>query len=504
MGSNAVGQERVAQIIGYKIAKGNFATSSPNLPQRIAILGEANTANQSGLSTTPVQILTAQQAGQLYGYGSPIHSIARILFPVSGDGIGGVPVWVYPQAAAGGAAARVQTITVTGTATGNGTHTIVVAGRQFIDGSSYAINIVSGDTPTAIATKIKDTINAVLQSPVSATSSAGVVTVTAKWTGLTSQGINLSMDSGTASIGVTYAVAETAAGSGTPDVAASVALFGTAWNTLVINSYGTASTVMAALESFNGIPDPEAPTGRFSGIVMKPFIALTGSVADDPTATTDARLANVTIAIAPAPLSPGLAYEAAANVALLVGRMAQDKPHLDVSGMAYPDMPGPVGTPAMAAYTVRDAYVKKGCSTVEVVAGVYRILDLVTTYHPAGENPPQFRYVRNLLLDFNVRFAVYLAEQTSVVAHMIASDNDTVSVDKVVKPKQWKAILSALAEDLGARGLIADVPFMQNSIQVNIGASNPDRLETFFRYKRSGTARISSTTAEAGFNFGSL
>jgi hypothetical protein len=43
---------------------------------------------------------------------------------------------------------------------------------------------------------------------------------------------------------------------------------------------------------------------------------------------------------------------------------------------------------------------------------------------------------------------------------------------------------------------------MQNSITVEVSSINPDRLETFFRYKRTGTARISSTTAEAGFNFG--
>jgi hypothetical protein len=45
---------------------------------------------------------------------------------------------------------------------------------------------------------------------------------------------------------------------------------------------------------------------------------------------------------------------------------------------------------------------------------------------------------------------------------------------------------------------------MKDSIEVAISTTNPDRLETFFRYKRSGVARISSTVAEAGFNFGTL
>jgi phage tail sheath gpL-like len=502
MGSTAVGLERISRIVGYTIAKGNFNETSPNLPQRVAILAEANTANQSGLSTEPLTITSAQQAGAAYGYGSPIHSIARILFPLSGSGIGGIPVVVYPQAAAGGSVARVQTITVTGTATGNGTHYVKVAGRTQIDGSTYSVNIVSGDTPTVIAGKIRDAINNVLQAPCSATASVGVVTITAKWTGLTSQSLELAMDTNSTSVGVTYAVAESTAGSGTPDVAAALALYGSEWNTFTINSYGLVSATMTALETWNGIPDPTNPTGRYSGTIMKPTIAVSGSVADDPSSTTDARLNNCTIAVAPAPLSKGLPYEAAANMVLLAARCAQDSPHKDINGQAYPDMPGPSSTPAMCTYSTRDAYVKKGLSTVDVVSGVYVVQDFVTTYHPSGENPPQFRYVRNLMLDFNIRYGYYLLEQINVMDKAISADSDTVGVTGVIKPKQWKALLNTYADDLGKRALIADVDFMKSSIVVTLGTGNPDRLETTFQYKRTGTARISSTTATAGFNFG--
>ena len=43
---------------------------------------------------------------------------------------------------------------------------------------------------------------------------------------------------------------------------------------------------------------------------------------------------------------------------------------------------------------------------------------------------------------------------------------------------------------------------MTDSLLVELSSSNPDRLETSFRYKRTGFLRISSTTMEAGFNFG--
>jgi phage tail sheath gpL-like len=505
MASDAVGTERISRVVGYKIKAKDFSTSSPNLPQRIVILGEANEANQATLDVSAKEITSAQQAGQLYGYGSPIHTMMRILRPISGDGVGGIPTIVIPQAKAVGAAAKVMDITPSFTTiTGNGTHTLKVAGRYGVDYIFYDINIVTTDTVASIAIKIADAINAILGSPVLATSSATKATATAKWNGLTSNDISITVDTNGDSLGITYAVTLITAGSGTPTIAAALALFGSNWNTIVVNGYGTVASIMTALENFNGIPDPEVPTGRYVGIIMKPFIAITGSTAEDPTTITDPRLANVTIAIAPAPLSAGLPMEAAANMAVLFARVAQDTPHLDVSGKAYPDMPTPLVIGAMSDYNNRDAFVKKGCSTVDLVAGRFVVQDFVTTYHPVGENPPQFRYCRNLMLDFNVRYGYYLLEQINVVDHSIANDNDVVSAAKVIKPKQWIQIVSKYSEDLVKRALIVDAQFLTDSLQVSISTTNPDRLETTFRYKRSGYVRIASTTAEAGFNFGTL
>lgn len=504
MASDAVGLERISRVVGYKIKKGNFRPQSPNLPQRIALLGEANEANQAELDLTPFEITSAKVAGERYGYGSPLHMMARILFPVNGDGIGGIPVIAYPQAKAAGAAQKKLDVQVFGIATGNGTHTLKIAGRNGVDGVFYDINIVEGDTYTTIAGKMKDAVNAVIGSPVTAIQDYDVAELTSKWAGLTANDITAEVDTNGNDLGVTYTVTSVQAGAGTPSVQAALDLFQNNWNTIVVNGYGTVASVMNALENFNGIPDPEIPTGRFTGIVMKPFIAITGSTAEDPSAITDARADEVTIAIAPAPLSDGLQLEAAANMCFLFARVSQDTPHLDVCGKSYPDMPTPDSIGSMATYNNRDSIVKKGCSTVDLVAGKYNVQDFVTTYHPAGEVPPQFRYCRNLMLDFNVRYGYFLLEQIHVVDHMIANDNENVDVQNVIKPKQWIQVLNTYADDLVSRGLIVDGDFMKDSIDVEVSTTNPDRLETFFRYKRSGVARIASTDAEAGFNFGTL
>jgi phage tail sheath gpL-like len=347
-----------------------------------------------------------------------------------------------------------------------------------------------------------DAVNNVLGSPVIATDSGYETILTTKWRGLTANDTNVTIETNGNALGLTYAVNSTQSGSGTPSVTAALSSIGSQWATIVLNTYGTNSTILSSLESYNGKPDATNPTGRYAGTIFKPFIAVTGSTIEDPSSLTDGRLNEVTIAIAPAPLSSGYQFEAAANMSLLFALQAQNSPQLDVSGQSYPDMPTPTSIGAMSEYDNRDTIVKKGCSTVILNGGQYQVNDFVTTYHPIGELPPQFRYCRNLNLDWNVRYGYFLLEQNNVVDHVIANDQDIVTASRVIKPKQWKGILDNYATSLSQRALITDPAFMQDSITVDLSSTNPDRLETFFRYKRTGFARISDTVAEAGFNFG--
>ena len=502
--STSVGLERIARVVGYTLTTGDFRETSPNLPQRIAVLAEANTANQGSLVLTPTEITSASQAATLYGYGSPMYNILRILRPVNGGGVAGIPVVAYPQAEAGSAVAAARDVTPSGTATKNATHTLIINGRGSLDGLRYDFNVATSDVAAGIVAKMIATVNAVIGSPVIGTDGTGKIILTCKWAGLTSEALDVTVDTNGNAAGITYAVVSSGTGAETPSVTTALGLFGENWNTTVINSYGEAAFV--ELETFNGIPDPTTPTGRYQGIIMKPFIALYGDVTADTSTLTNvtARKTQVTNASCPAPNSKGFAMEAAANMARLFARVAQDTPHLDVNAKTYPDMPvpadGDIGI--MSIYTERDAIIKKGGSTVTLSGGKYKIEDFVTTYHPDGEVTPQFRYPRNLMLDFNVRYGYFLLEQINVVDKAIANDADIISVNGSIKPKQWTQIINTYALDLAKRALIADPAFMQASILVGVNGSNPDRLDTFFRYKRTGIARISSTTAEAGFNFG--
>lgn len=504
MASDAVGLELVSKVVGYKIEKGDFSTASPNLPQRIAILGEVNTANQAGVDPeTPIEITSAKQAGDLFGFGSPIHMMMRILRPNSGSGVAGIPTIVFPQLEADGATEKVFEITPVGVATATVTHTLKVSGRTSVDGTAYDFVVSTGDSTGEITAKIEDAINNVLGCPFSAVSTDYEATATSKWKGLTANDLLISIDTNGNDAGINYSVTSIQDGAGTPSIAASLQLFGNDWNTIVLNPYGIVTSVVDALEDFNGIPS-DTPTGRYSGIVFKPFFALTGTTEENgETVFTDSKKTEVTIVMCPAPLSEGHPMEASANYGLALSRQAQDTPHLDISGKYLNDMPTPLAIGYMSSYINRDAVVKKGHSTVELVNGLYKVCDFVTTYHPDGETPPQFRYVRSLVQDFNMRFRYFLLEQTYVVDKAIASNETTVSASNVIKPMQWVQVLSRMFDNAALDGLIVEPDFSKESLVVNIGSSNPDRFETSFSYKRSGFTRIASTTAKAGFNFNS-
>lgn len=503
MPNNALSNSNVSAATAFLLDKGYFNPDSPFLPQSISILAEANTANQSGLSTNKLQITSARQAAEAYGYGSPQHIAARILFPVTGGGVQ-VPVYCFAQEEADGAVAKVITITPSGTATASGTIYLKINGRETLDGGSYAVNIVSGDTVTQQCDKMRATIAAVLGCPVTGSGSTTFI-ATAKWKGLTSNGINIEVDMNGYSLGVTYSVANTTAGSGTPAVTSSLQKFGNDWNTLVINSYGLVDAVCDELEAFNGKADPLNPTGRFDPLVFKPILAFSGTVSDDPTAFTDARADEMTIVSCPAPLSLGLAMEAAANYARVAVNIMQNTPNISTLNQTLPDMPSaPEGSlPAMVSYTVRDAYVKKGCSTCDYENGIYTIKDLVTTYHKTGEIPPFYRYVRDMNVYSNFVYRYKLRENQVLWGKQLANDSDTVSAPNVITPKMWKAEIVNLVEGSISDGLLVDLEFTKRSIVVTIGGGgNPNRMDTDFDIKISGVAYQSSTKVRQGFNFG--
>ena len=175
--SSAVDVSAVARVVGIKTQfKDLRGGGILFLPQRIAVVGQGNSA--AVYDTTKTQVTSATQAADLYGFGSPIHLALRQLFPVNGDGVGTIPVTVYPLEDDVSGVAAAGDITPAGSQTEAAAYRIRI---NNIDSEDFVIEV--GDTVADITAKITSAINAVLEMPVDAVDNTTNVGITAKWAG---------------------------------------------------------------------------------------------------------------------------------------------------------------------------------------------------------------------------------------------------------------------------------------------------------------------------------
>lgn len=518
--------------LGYKLtsAAGNY------LPNRVAVFSPVST-DKSAFSAwnIPVTITTNEQARRLFGE-CPATQIARILKPTVGGGLGTIPMDVFPIEDATGSAAAEAEIAVTGTAAKDGVVYITFNGRKTIEGRQCAAAFSKDDTAEDIMAAIAEAINNFIYSPVSVNGGSAEsgnelvdeeeneltdelgdtlvdaedsgYTLVAKWKGANSNELSIHFEC--SDTGLTFTDPTFAGGSdGSISLANALANMGDVWYTHVINIYG--SSQFDTFANFNGEPDIETNgSGRWSGTTCKPFVCVTGTTESNPEtlkALAANRKSDLTNTLAPAPLSPGFSYEAAANMVVLSAVIADGNAHMDINDRSYADMPAPANDYIgdMQNFNVRDDLVANGISTVTYDASNgYTVQSFITFRRPEGQSPLayDFRYVRDIFVDFNVIYNYRLREGLYLRDKVILNDTDVASVDNIIRPKDWKSIIFAMIDALADLALIADPDYSKANVVVQIAKNDPQRINTTFYYKRSGIARKTSTNAYAGFNFG--
>lgn len=504
--STAVDLGRVSAVAGYEVAASLENLKPGFLNQRIAILGQKETAFE-GSTVSKLSATSASEVAAEYGHKSMLYAIARILRPVlGGNKLGSIETIFIPVAEPAGGTAATDSIAISGTVNKTKTHYLKINGRTSLDGSSYGFVVEIGDTPTQIAQKMIDAANNVLGCPVTGTLAVADALFTAGWKGESSSELNISVDTDGDAAGLTYVKTHTD-GAGAVSVTDALAEYGDEWFTMTINGFSADSDVLNALEAFNGNANDK--TGRYDATIFKPMVSFFGDNTVDTlaeaTSLTDARKNEMTNVLCPAPNSLGWSFEAPANVVLLYAPIAQSNPHKDPIGLLYSDMPTSENIGDFADVNKRDQIIKVGSSTVKLNGTKYEIVDLVTTSHP--DNEPQtailFRWVRDLVgLDWNVKYKYALLEEVFVKGKTIIGDDANVSATDTISPKRWKSILlTKFAPDLIDNALMATYEVFKESLQVQVGESNPNRFETSFIDQRTGVVRISSTTNNTQFYF---
>lgn len=223
-------------------------------PDFRALLLGLKSAGGVAEANVPVLCSSADQARVLFGADSMLAAMveefrAGNLF---------TELWCVPITAPAGGAAAVKTITFTGTATETRTMALYVGATRL------QVGIASADTAAAVATAVAAAITAAAGLPVSAAAVGGVVTVTAKFKGDTSNGIHLSLNRRGAiggeqlPAGITAAVAVTTPGSGAPDLSGAIANLGDEEYDFIGTPFADAASLDALRAEMNDT------TGRWS------------------------------------------------------------------------------------------------------------------------------------------------------------------------------------------------------------------------------------------------
>jgi len=254
-----------ARVVGIETAFRDLRGSQVALlPQRLAIVGQG--ASASTYATTKRQFTRALDVGTVYGFGTPVHLAAKEVLPQNGDGVGTIPVTIYPLEDDGSGVASAGDITPSGTVTKAGAFTVNIN------------NIASGAFVVAISDSVADIIAAMeaamaaeLSLPMIGVDGTTVLNLTSKWKGLSANGLVVEVV-GPTDTGISFAITQPVNGLVNPDVDDALNQVGDVWETMVLNCLDIADTT--TLEKYSVFGE-----GRWGELVKKPLIVFTGNTA---------------------------------------------------------------------------------------------------------------------------------------------------------------------------------------------------------------------------------
>ena len=484
----AISNSQVSRVTGVDVIFKDFNLGQARfLPQRVAIIGQGSTASQASYGLEKTQVFTASEVGDKYGYGSPLHLACKQLLPTNNDGIGAIPVTIYPLKDDGTGVVADATISVVGTATGQAVGQLIIGGVK-----SAQFVIAKDDTATVIAGKIKTAIDSVVDLPVlSGTVAVGDLPITAKWKGESANDITIEIELSEGS-GVTIGKTDFANGAVNPDVDPPLLLIGDTWETFILNCLNYDDT--DTLDKFSTYGE-----GRWNQTVKKPLMVATGVVDDFATRTaiTSVRTTDRVNFLVPNIGSRELPFVIAARgLAKDIVPTANDKPATNYVGLLSGLEAGEVSE----IESVRQASVLAGSSTNIIVGGVAQLNDTVTMYS-TGE-VPAYRYVVDIVKLQQVVYNMEIILETMKGKPLVPDETVTEDPD-AVQPKDVIALFHSLADSLAKKSaIIVDPQFTKDNATAGINDQNPKRLDSKFPVKLSGNVEVNSNEILWGFYFG--
>jgi phage tail sheath gpL-like len=220
------------------------------------------------------------------------------------------------------------------------------------------------------------------------------------------------------------------------------------------------------------------------------------------------RKTDMTNELAVAPNSDNYEFEVAAAWVVNLAALQNNNPAFSELDYTLTDILGPADGKIgdMQKIDIRNDLVLNGCSTVIYDDSKGYVMKSCITFRRPDDQVPtliDFKFDRDINIDFNVKYNYRILEDTYLKGKTLAKDTDVVDGDApIIKPKDWKAIVLDMVYNLVKKAWLADYAYSKANTTVAISSVNPNRIDTVFNYKVTGTARIMTATAYKSYNLG--
>ncbi|MEY5252134.1 phage tail sheath subtilisin-like domain-containing protein, partial [Salmonella enterica subsp. enterica serovar Corvallis] len=436
------------------------------------LIGHANNGAEI-VANSLVLMPSADYARQICGAGSQLARMVEAYRQT--DPFGELYVIAVPEST--GAAATV-TLTVTGAATETGTVNVYV-GRTRVQAP-----VTNGDNVTMIASSIQDAINAVPTLPFTASSSAGVVTLTARHKGLCGNEIPVSLNyygfggGEVLPAGVQIAVATGTAGTGAPVLTGAVAAMADEPFDYIGLPFNDTASVNTLVTEMNDTSGRWSYARQLYGHV---YTAKTGTLSELVTAGDQFNQQHITLAGYEKDTQTPADELAASRTARAAVFIRNDPARPTQTGELVGMLPAPKGK--RFTMTEQQTLLSHGVATAYVESGVLRIQRDVTTYRKNAYGVADNSYLDSETLHTS---AYVLRKLKSVITskygrHKLASDGTRFGPGQaIVTPAVIKGELLATYRQLERAGIVENYELFKQYLVVERDASDPNRLNTLF------------------------
>lgn len=455
------------------------------IPRKILVLGQYN-SGKAPTNNVAQLIQNREDAWDRYGRGSLLSSMIETVLAGSST----VPVYALPLANSGTGVAATGTFAITGPATANGQIAVYVAGRRIV------VGVANTESATVIGGNVEAAINANLDLPVTASNSAGTVTLTSRWLGESANqikiGINLG-DGESLPTGVAIVTTQMASGANDPVLTTALEGLGNTWYTEIVSPYLSAAS-FTAIET--------AGIARNNPGVMRQFVGFYGY--NDTLANYNTLLGTRNSewsTIVPVFGSQTPSYEIASSIAGVFSAIQQATPGRPVKNVVLPRVLA--GSLNDLTYAQRNTLVLAGGShTYNQADGSVSVGDLVTTRTTttAGASTSDWRFTEIIP---NLQFKIFQLEQTFRSSPfdqaVVLADGGAPGPTYAVRPSTVKAFAVQLVNAWEALGLSTNRDQIVSGITASIDNANPGRINLLIPDVPSAGLRILAAKLEWDF-----